>query len=104
MKTCKQCGDNFCMSCFKHVHRKGRLRRHTFDPLVPMCDDCGDRAQVRGGLVVSYVSMVRGECVGEYRALIYGPSSSSQYTVETRATMSRAHHVFYARLLTSRPS
>ncbi|CAM9128740.1 unnamed protein product [Ectocarpus fasciculatus] len=45
VKHCQQCGDNFCVSCFAHIHRKGRIRRHTFEPLVEMCHDCGDRAQ-----------------------------------------------------------
>ena len=60
MKHCKQCGDNFCVSCFAYLHRKGRLRRHTFEPLVAMCHDCGDRAQVfapscpRGSLLLNY--------------------------------------------------
>ncbi|CBN75312.1 conserved unknown protein [Ectocarpus siliculosus] len=45
VKHCQQCGDNFCVSCFAHIHRKGRIRRHTFEPLVGMCHDCGDRAQ-----------------------------------------------------------
>ncbi|CAM9138462.1 unnamed protein product [Ectocarpus sp. 12 AP-2014] len=45
VKHCQQCGDNFCVSCFAYLHRKGRIRRHTFEPLVGMCHDCGDRAQ-----------------------------------------------------------
>lgn len=46
VKYCNQCGDNFCASCFTYIHRRGRLRRHTFEPLVAMCHDCGERAQV----------------------------------------------------------
>ncbi|CAB1111933.1 unnamed protein product [Ectocarpus sp. CCAP 1310/34] len=47
VKHCQQCGDNFCVSCFAYLHRKGRIRRHTFEPLVGICHDCGDRAQVQ---------------------------------------------------------
>ena len=43
-RFCVQCQDTFCDSCYKHVHRKGRLSLHIWDPYTQQCDVCGDRS------------------------------------------------------------
>ena len=42
-RLCNQCGDHFCDSCFYVKHRHGRMRLHTWEEIIPMCDVCDKR-------------------------------------------------------------
>jgi hypothetical protein len=44
-RICLSCKDSFCDCCFAFVHRKGSLRRHMFEPILSLCDQCGNGAQ-----------------------------------------------------------
>lgn len=50
-RTCDQCGDNYCDSCFASTHAKGKKATHTWKPVAgraaPMCVECETKPAAR---------------------------------------------------------
>lgn len=48
IRSCKECGDNFCTKCFKESHASGSRKQHTYEATGPIdCTECEDKLAER---------------------------------------------------------
>ena len=48
IRSCNECGDNFCTKCYKETHASGSRKQHTFTPTGPIdCAECEEHLAER---------------------------------------------------------